>query len=261
MLHRQKRRHWIVTAMMVLLILVGGFVAYYLITGIEGEKDTQPLRMQYMLSQPLESEEEGIQHIEPSGEIESPQVSEQSKVQVGDTVFFGTYEQDNDVTNGNEAIQWRVLDVQGNKALIISQYGLDAQPYHKTNDGVTWETSFLRDWLNSEFLYTAFTDGEEKNIITEMVSADANSYYGTDPGNATQDKVFLLSEAEIQKYLTSDKERFCKPTDYAIARGAWKSDDVSFSEYYGHCWWWMHRKVFRHRLSLTFIWLLKTIWK
>lgn len=50
--------------------------------------------------------------------------------QVGDCVEFGTYEQDNDASNGKEAIEWLVLEVQNGKILIISKYGLDCRPYN-----------------------------------------------------------------------------------------------------------------------------------
>jgi len=35
---------------------------------------------------------------------------------VGNIVTFGKYEQDNDTGNGDEDIEWMILDVQGNKA-------------------------------------------------------------------------------------------------------------------------------------------------
>lgn len=49
-----------------------------------------------------------------------------AEVAVNDHVFFGHYEQDNDLTNGAEAIEWRVLKVENGEALLISQYALDS---------------------------------------------------------------------------------------------------------------------------------------
>ena len=49
---------------------------------------------------------------------------------VGNIVAFGRYEQDNDLTNGPEPIEWIVLDVvdgEKTKALLLSKYGLDAK--------------------------------------------------------------------------------------------------------------------------------------
>ena len=49
---------------------------------------------------------------------------------VGNIFTFGRYEQDNDTSNGSEAIEWQVLDVQGNNVFIISKYILDIKPYN-----------------------------------------------------------------------------------------------------------------------------------
>ncbi len=134
---------------------------------------------------------------------------------VGDYLFFGTYEQDNDTSNGKESIEWIVLDVQDGKALVISKYILDYKPYNTSKTDVTWETCTLREWLNNDFLSYAFSADEIAMIPTVTVSADKNPEYSTDPGNATQDQVFLLSFAEADKYFSSGKAGKGKPTDYA----------------------------------------------
>lgn len=36
-----------------------------------------------------------------------------TKVKIGDTVTFGNYEQDNNLDNGQESIEWEVLDNTG----------------------------------------------------------------------------------------------------------------------------------------------------
>lgn len=134
---------------------------------------------------------------------------------VGDYLFFGAYEQDNDTSNGKESIEWIVLDVQDGKALVISKYILDYKPYNTSKTDVTWETCTLREWLNNDFLSSAFSADEIAMIPTVTVSADKNPEYSTDPGNATQDQVFLLSFAEADKYFSSGKAGKGKPTDYA----------------------------------------------
>ena len=151
---------------------------------------------------------------------------------VGDYVFFGAYEQDNNTSNGQEYIEWLVLEVKGGKALVISKYALDCQQYNTSYTYVTWETCTLRKWLNNDFINAAFSADERTMIPTVTVSADKNPDYSTNPGNATQDQVFLLSITEVNKYFSSDSARQCKPTDYAVANGAWESDS-------GNCWWWL----------------------
>ena len=83
-------------------------------------------------------------------------------------VTFGHYPQ---TAEGNDstAIEWVVLQKEGNKALLISRYGLDAQPYNAEYTDATWETCTLRTWLNSTFLNKAFTAEEQKAILTTSV--------------------------------------------------------------------------------------------
>ena len=150
----------------------------------------------------------------------------------GDYVFFGAYEQDNNTSNGKEDVEWLVLEVKDGKALVISKYALDCKPYNTSYTDVTWETCTLRKWLNNDFINAAFSADEKAMIPTVTVSADKNPEYSTNPGNATQDQVFLLSITEANKYFSSDSARQCEPTDYAVANGAWKSDS-------GNCWWWL----------------------
>lgn len=151
----------------------------------------------------------------------------------GDYVFFGAYEQDNDISNGKEYIEWLVLEVKDGKALVVSKYALDCQQYNTSYADVTWETCTLRKWLNNAFINAAFSADEKAMIPTVTVSADKNPDYSTNPGNATQDQVFLLSITEVNKHFSSDGARQCKPSDYAVANGAY----VNSSN--GNCWWWL----------------------
>lgn len=139
---------------------------------------------------------------------------------VGGYMYLGTYEQDNKNNNGKEPIKWIILEIKDNKALLISKYILDAQKYNTDliND-ITWETCSLRKWLNKDFLNDAFSNEEKGKIFMTTVSADTNPDYDTNPGNITQDKIFLFSITEAEKYFNSDDARQCEATEYAIANG------------------------------------------
>lgn len=170
-----------------------------------------------------------------------------AKFAVGNYVSFGMYPQ---TKAGNDAtpIEWLVLARDGNKALLISRYGLDAQPYNKYNASVTWETCTLRTWLNGRFYIKAFSSAEQAAILTTNVDNSKNQCYSgwsTSSGNNTQDKVFLLSYAEANKYFgvtydnSSNTKSRVAPTAYAIAQGAWtsSSNKTTDSTYAG--WWWL----------------------
>lgn len=156
-----------------------------------------------------------------------------TSTQVGDIVEFGVYEQDNNTENGKEVIEWQVLEVKGDKALLISKYALDCKPYNYEEADVTWETCSLRKWLNNYFIYAAFSDDEKAVISTVTVSADKNSMFSTNPGNPTQDRVFLLSTTEANKYFSSNSARQCEATEYVVAKG------VCVDRSTGNCFWWL----------------------
>lgn len=162
----------------------------------------------------------------------------------GDYVFFGAYEQDNNTSNGKEDVEWLVLEVKDGKALVISKYALDCKPYNTSYTDVTWEACTLRRWLNNDFINAAFSADERTMIPTVTVSADKNPNYNTNPGNATQDQVFLLSITEADKYFSSDSARQCEPTDFAVANGAWESDS-------GNCWWWLRSPGYYQNYAAT----------
>ena len=168
----------------------------------------------------------------PSTETTEPE-PDAASMAVGDTVFFGHYEQDNDTSNGAEQIEWIVLAKEDGKALVISKYALDCQPYNEEYASVTWEESDIRAWLNDDFYNTAFSESERSEIETTYVVNDDNAEYGTDGGNDTSDKIFLLSIAEAEEYFSSDEARECEPTKYAVAEGAYENSDN------GNCWWWL----------------------
>ena len=155
------------------------------------------------------------------------------KVRVGSYVSFGSYEQDNNTSNGKEDIEWLVLEVKDGKALVISRYALDCKPYNTSFTDITWENCTLRKWLNNDFVNSAFSEEEKAMILAVTVPADKNLEYNTEPGNATQDRVFLLSITEANKYFRSYSARQCEPTQYAVANGAYVNSDND------NCWWWL----------------------
>ena len=142
---------------------------------------------------------------------------------VGVTVSYGNYEQDNNPDNGKEEIEWIVLDVQGEKALLLSKAGLEVGPYNQAAEEVTWENCTLREWLNSGFLKTAFTEEEQSAIIKTAISNRANpkiSGEGVLGGGVTVDTIFLLSYEEVMQFFVSDQARVCEATEYALSQGA-----------------------------------------
>lgn len=164
-------------------------------------------------------------------QVETQSTDPLASLEVGDTFYFGTYEQDNNFSNGAEEILWIVLAKEDGRIMVTSFYGLDSIRYHATNESVTWETCSIRSWLNDVFYYTAFSGEEREKIIAAEVLPDINPDYGTNPGNVTTDYVFLLSLSQTLEYFPSKTDRLLYPTAYAVAQNAWKDSGT------GTGWW------------------------
>lgn len=131
--------------------------------------------------------------------------------QVGDKVKFGSYEQDGDILNGKEPIEWRVLEVEGDRAYVVSEKALDAHAFNEdADDGNDWNSSDLKAWLEEDFASQAFTDDEMNKIdgAPTLLSADeARSDFGD--------------------------YSMCELTQQAVNNGAYKDEDN------GACVWWL----------------------
>ena len=157
-----------------------------------------------------------------------------SVAQVGDVIYFGNYEQDNNISNGKEEIEWIVLEKDENgKMLVVSKYALDCRFYHSSAKKVTWENCDLRAWLNKDFMSTAFTASEKSNIKVTTVENTGNSEHKVEGSNSTKDYVFLLSIEESKRYFPKTVDRICKSTAYAESLG---SDFDGITDY---CRWWL----------------------
>ena len=181
----------------------------------------QQIRTQAALIQTPESGAESAIDLQIQFPTETPaRTNRFANLSVRDTIEFGRYEQDNDLTNGSEPIVWQVLEVSDESAMMITRYGLDIKGYHEKYLDVTWETCSLRNWLNTDFYESAFNE-EEKRLIeeTRVLNAD-NPVHRTRSGNSTPDKVFLLSLDEVRRLFSGNRERIVRPTYYAEARGA-----------------------------------------
>lgn len=156
-------------------------------------------------------------------------LSELGSVSVGDHFTFGNYPQGED--GEEQPIEWRVLAVESGKALVISEKLLDYVPYNREYTDVTWETCTLRTWMNNGFLNNAFNSDEQAKLVTITNQNPNNPTYGTEGGNATQDRIFALSIDEAKKYFSSDSDRKAYTTDYTHKK-EYDHDDRSE-------WWWL----------------------
>ena len=119
-------------------------------------------------------------------------------VSIGDVIEFGRYEQDNILENGSEPIEWIVLDLQSEKVLVISKYGLDMKlyndvPYAIPWGRVTWENSSIRFWLNNKFFKESFSEDERYMIAETNVINGYTKYSHVYGGIDTEDGCVFYS--------------------------------------------------------------------
>ncbi len=137
-----------------------------------------------------------------------------------DCIWFGNYWQEDtngdgkaDKNDAKQPIKWRVLSVDGDDAFLLADKNIDVQRYNKNYTDVTWENCTMRSWLNgygaetnqpgedfrtNNFLDHAFSASEQSAIKTTSVVNNDDPEYGTEGGNDTSDKVYLLSIDEVR---------------------------------------------------------------
>ena len=155
---------------------------------------------------------------------------------VGDIVTFGRYEQDNNLENGKEPIEWQVLDIdtENRRVFVLSKFGLDQVDWNSDwNNDATWATCSLRNWMNNDFKNKAFSFAELNRIPTVTVSTEDNKYFHTSGGEDSQDQIFSISVEEMEKYLGPynlyseewmwgmNQNLICAVTPYAQSKGVW----------------------------------------
>lgn len=150
----------------------------------------------------------------------------------GDVVVLGQYEQDNDLDNGNEDIEWIVLDVKDGKALLVSKYVLDYKSVAEKGP-YNWSTGGIRKWFNGDFYDSAFNTNEKALIQTTTITSDPTDKYKLISEAAVKDKVFALNATEVHQYFPGQKDRKCEWTAFAKAESPFPNSENAT------CEWWL----------------------
>lgn len=176
------------------------------------------------------------------------------------TQFRTSYQEKNGYLTNNiywfsyDPIEWDILETNNNKLLIITNLMIDSQEYypnplegqfeHNNGSGYAnnYELSEVRKFLNDIFYDTAFSNLQktliEKITVDNSVSSiesNVNERYVCDD---TNDKIFILSYKEVNKYYKKDGARQAQGSDYAKVQGlftVYKSD----SNYIGNGDWYL----------------------
>jgi len=165
-------------------------------------------------------------------------------VSVGDVIHLGEVNFI-DYRGGafSDDIGWRVLAIENQRALIITEQIIDERWYHddfSSSTWIRWEKSDLRRWLNSSF-YSGLPAGVRSVVLevenqNPVVIDDIEEF-------ATRDYVFLLSIDEAELYFSTENERQATInfSDYTLNLFANEPPGNGFTgvkqneEY----WWWL----------------------
>jgi len=163
-------------------------------------------------------------------------LSEPDKIKTGGIIPFGGFE-------------WRVLDIQNGKALILSENVIEIRPYNTVSVNVTWESCTLRNYLNSEFL-EKFNIKQQERIAETLNFNKSNYWYGTSGGMKSMDKIFLFDLEEADKYFGNSSDYVNKRRKIQdIGRIISDNNGYYFTNIYDServteynhksCWWWL----------------------
>lgn len=163
-----------------------------------------------------------------------------------------------------EPIKWRVLESKDNVLLPVAEKALDCAVFNFANylKNLTWEDSNVRSWLNNAekeytvkqgFLSAAFTGNELKAVIDKPIANSDNPRYGTDAGNNTTDRAFLLSVANVTNSSygfsddpgVKDSDRIAYLTDYSFVLGAFNDGENRT--------WWMLRSPGENQMTCAIV--------
>lgn len=142
-----------------------------------------------------------------------------NNITVGSSITIGSID--------NQALEWTVLDIKGDKALVLCNYGI-AYTYLNASDRVyTWATCDVRQNMNKQaFLDQIFTAQEQELIVQTTITNSNNPDYGTSGGNSTSDKLFLLSADEVLTYFSSPSQTRCQAGRF-----------IQQDQYFDWYWW------------------------
>jgi hypothetical protein len=166
-------------------------------------------------------------------------------MQIGDKTVFGRYE-------------WRVLDVQTDTVLIITEHIIAQRSYHDKLVNITWADCSLRSYLNNEF-YNGFDEADKSRILPIVNRNPDNHWYGTNCGEDTTDRIFLLDiEDVVCKYFGDSSAKLYnrgKNHRYWFHGKSDANNSKRIATYVGKplgSWWWL-RSLGRNNLKAVYV--------
>lgn len=151
--------------------------------------------------------------------------------------------------------QWRILEKQADRLLLLSETILELRDYHPKNDETIWADCELRHYLNKDF-YQQFSIAEQAQILVVWNQNNDNPWYHTPAGEQTLDKIFLLSLDEAVRYYFGDSSRLLDfPSEkqrYWFQRKD-ENNPLRQASFLQSPWWWWLRTPGKHQRTAVYI--------
>lgn len=139
---------------------------------------------------------------------------------VGSRIKLGQYEQNNNLDDGPETIQWIVLEKQEDRLLVLSRYILDTYPFDA--DTESWEINPVNKWLTEKFV-SSFTEEEQKRII----------------------EITVLTTEQLRELMPVTSRRIASGTEYTRGKELY-----SFS---GYSLWWVRSPESASKFTMHYV--------
>lgn len=179
-----------------------------------------------MISEPLEKEKSKTDVL--INDMLGNTVHSKFVYNYGEVINLGRY--------AGRSIEWIVIKMENDRALLMSKDILDVAPYNRKLEDVTWEKSSLRRYLNNEFWEGSFSISERLAIEKVAIRNMGNIEYKIPGGNDTIDRVFCLSVEEINDCI---QDKIAIPTEHAKEKVAEDNMKHFVNESSGGGRWWL----------------------
>ena len=173
-----------------------------------------------------------------------------------DTFYFGETEQDNNLENGAEPIEWIILEKTEDKVFVISKKVLEWLTFCEFDDEVivgnektgsknwfTWkiERNQQRAWLHDQLYVNGFTDNEKELImVTHNVTEDLTITQVWEL--ESDDYLYVPTKEEVEKSMGT-RSKAAEMTAYVAAK----------SGKTGYCWWTLRNRSEKEGLYMDYV--------
>ncbi len=153
---------------------------------------------------------------------------------VGDRVYFGEWYLDYEKRE-MEPMPWLVMDKEGDHILLVSEYVMNSDTYHFSEDVSQWKDSELCRLLNYDFYTYGLKEKERKllcgkkgagNENWDISDREAYTYYihrteeeAYEDILVKNDLIFLLTRDDVLRYMPKPHQRVAETTKAARDEG------------------------------------------